>query len=280
MQPFLEPETGEAAARTATLSDVGPPGVVEALVGRALWLRDDTTWPRPWQQSLAPEHRVAATYFLLDLSNDGVERFVADVLPRLLQQLVRSSERQRVEYRGRIRGPVLWPETLKARSTDEPDPSRFVCREVRNRFDTPENQLLKFVMEGIRACLTAVPDALRCGVCLAPARGGPVVIQTAHRLGRMETAMEGLWHNIRLREITTPERINEIHLVKAKTARLEEYGIVARLYERYAKCVLSPSWRSLAQIGHGTLPLPKDVGPAAEPWLDIGAAVLVDMAPE
>ena len=92
--------------------------------------------------------------------------------------------------------------------------------------------------------------------------------------------MEGLWRNVRLREITTPEHISEVHLLKAKTARLEDYDTVARLYERYARCVLSPSWRSLAQIGRGTLPLPKDVGPAEEPWLDIGAAVLVDMAPE
>jgi len=218
---------------------------------------------------------VAATFFLLSLEwPGGVERFITHSLERLLQQLSRSTERQQVECRGQVRGRIEWPATFKARYAQDYDPSRFVCREVRNRYDTPENQLLKFVMESIDECLKAVPAVVREGVCYLPDTETALSLVTATRLGRMEATMRRLWRNVRLQEIHVPESITEYHLLRAQTAQLEEYAQVARVYRHYQAIVLRPSRDSLVRVGRHVLPLPCRRGEAEDRWIRLGAAIL------
>ena len=138
--------------------------VLERLMAQTLRLRASSqeSMVRPSQ---VPSFAVVATYFVLDLdSGGGVEWFIVHTLSKLVPQLLHNTEQQPVMYRGQVRGRVRWPATFKARSTDDYDPTRYVCHEVRQRYDTPENQLVKYVM----VQLTAVPGGYPGGY---PPRG-------------------------------------------------------------------------------------------------------------
>ncbi len=98
------------------------------------------------------DHRARETCFLLHqdpYEGSDVLSFVNVTLERLLRGLVSQTNRTQREYRGRVRGRVAWAATWKARLSKEYDPTKFVCTEVRRQFDTPENQLLRFMVEAI-----------------------------------------------------------------------------------------------------------------------------------
>ncbi|MEO6317815.1 MAG: hypothetical protein ABIP36_03440 [Acidimicrobiales bacterium] len=51
---------------------------------------------------------------------------------------------------GEIRGPVLWAETMSARSSSAGDPGLFVCATTTKAYDTAENRTLKAALDVIR----------------------------------------------------------------------------------------------------------------------------------
>lgn len=106
--------------------------------------------PEPFKEVLpSAMHKAArATYFLLDTSEQyDAETFITYTLGRLMRQLNHNTRQQPVVYQGRVRGRIMWPATFKAHYGQDYDPSRYVCREVRKQYDTPENQLLKYLIE-------------------------------------------------------------------------------------------------------------------------------------
>lgn len=221
----------------------------------------------PAFEPLAP-----VVYFLLDCSPaDCVEDFTGITLGRLLQQLSRSTEQRPVEFHARVRGRVLWPATLKARYTEGVDPTRFVCSEVHHRYDTLENQLLKWLLLRLGECVRSVPAVIRQGICLLPEGEA---LSTAARLGKIEVALVNARRSLKLSEVSTPRAITEAHLQHAESAALSDYAQAARLFRKYRTMVSSPSWQTLASAGRRALPLPARPGPQGDPWLRIAAAVL------
>lgn len=216
-----------------------------------------------------------ASYFLLDvLPGSDPETFLQFTLHRLLRQLNHNTEQRRVKLRGRIRGRADWPATLKSRYGDDYDPSRYICREVRHQYNTPENQLLKYLLARMAECLEAIPEVIRAGLCYLPLTGDRHVIRTADRLRSMETALYNLRFNTRLGDVEMPEQIEEGHLLKAETVRFEEYAAVARLYRRYRDSVATASWEALFEIGRRVLPLPSSTGKDGDPWISFAAVLL------
>ncbi len=130
-----------------------------------------------------PSYPQRAVYFLLDLAFPpgvaapepsqlrGVEPFVQHSLTRLLLQLNRRSQRLQETYHGQVHGQVLWEATYKARYSQEFNPSIFVCARLRHCYDTPENQLIKYLLEQIDSCLKAVPPEIERGGCFLPQTG-------------------------------------------------------------------------------------------------------------
>jgi hypothetical protein len=235
---------------------------------------------------LRPDPAVCAVYFLLDLVSGpnatpggtadlstlaGVDPFIQYTLARLLLQLSHSTEQHPVEYHAQVRGRVLWNATYKARFSEEYNPSIYVCAEVRQRYDNPENQLLKYLLERIECELKDIPPAIRNGRCYLPYGETRLPQDTAHRLEALETAIHRLKRSARLREITTPIEINERHLLRAETSRTEEYTIAAELYFHYKGTVLRPSWSRLAAIARRILPLPAVLNETTRPWVDLAA---------
>jgi hypothetical protein len=217
----------------------------------------------------------SATFFLLDVHSEwDVERFSVHTLRGLLQGLSRRTEQLQVEYQGRVRGRIAWPATYKARYGQDFDPSRYVCREVRHQYDTPENQLLKYLAERIDGCLKAVPAVLRSGVCYFSLSEVDRPRMTAVRLGDIEAAISQFRRNVYMREVTLPQEITDIHLVRARTAKMDEYRTVAEFYDRYQKVVATPSYKRITEIGKRMIPLPSRTGIDADRWLKLGADIL------
>jgi len=256
--------------------------VLQALLAEVLATRPSGFTPAAL--NAGQQFAIGATYFLLDVPDPSlpapsvsVERFITYTLGRLLQQLSRVTERQRVAYTGRVHGRIDWPYTIKARYTEEYDPSRYVCREVRRRYDTLENQLLKYLVEEIRACLLAVPRVMRDGGCYYPAGIGSAhpPDATAIRLGRMETALNRARYHVRYREITRPLAPTAEHLLSAERSRQEEYAELVQVYRHYRQMFSAPTrWQYLARAGRRVLPLPARADAEGRLWIQIGAAVV------
>jgi hypothetical protein len=271
------------------MTDVVIPGETEVLQHLVSWLMA-TDPPLPWAGLVAEARTaVAATYFLLDAVSPAstphgyeatspvtVTQFVNVTLPRLLQRLRRRTEQHRVTYQGQVRGRVDWSHTLKDQHSQDCNPNRYVCREVRHQHDTPENQLLKFTVVKIYECLRLVPPILRHGRCYSPAKKQPPTVQwtTAERLEDIESALVRTHAINRLRNITLPLTISEAHVIQAHRSRTGEYAAAAALYDCYHRIVVDHSWPALVAVGQRVLPLPGTAGSESEPWIQLGASVL------
>ena len=235
---------------------------------------------------IRPDHTACVVYFLLDLAFDphteltglqdlsalsGVDPFIQHTLPRLLQQLSHSTDQHPVQYHAQVRGRILWNATYKARLSEEYDPAKFVCAEVRQRYDNPENQLLKYLLEQIEKEIKAIPQTIRDGRCILPQGEERLPEDASRRLEALETAILRLKRNVRLREITSPDEINERHKLRAGTSRTEEYSNAVELYYQYERMVLRPSWHSLAAAARHILPLPARLDETTRSWVDLAA---------
>lgn len=237
----------------------------------------------PLERDLPPDWvptQAAATYFLLHQAGpNGIDpvSLVCDRLDRLLASLIRSTQHERNTHRGRVRGRIDWSATWKARLADDDDPTRFVCLEVRRHYNTPENQLLKYLVDAIWSALEAIPPTMREGVCCLPMTEGDAIretIPTSERLAVLETRLIRARQHPLLREIAIPESITEHHLARAETAKLDEYANLVALYRTYHDSVLSPRSRTLAALARTLLPLPERADRTGEPWIRLAAALL------
>jgi hypothetical protein len=169
---------------------------------------------------------------------------------------------------------VLWAPTYRARYGGDYQPGRYVCHETRRQFDTPENRVLKFVVEAIATCTEAVPAPLRDGLCYFPADGGRPPIRTARRLADMQAALRHFRRHAALREVPLAARLDDLDVTRTDTSRRREYVAAALLYRRY-QAVLGSDWqRRLAAVSRRVLPLPGRVLPDGDAWIRLGAALL------
>ncbi len=72
-----------------------------------------------------------------------------DRMPKLLRSLSISTVDTSERCHGEVRGPVLWSETMAARSATAGDPGIFVCSTPARAYDTPDNQVLVGALDAI-----------------------------------------------------------------------------------------------------------------------------------
>jgi hypothetical protein len=248
----------------------GEPAVLRRFLGL---LMEPVPVP-PWNEiDQTTRAALQSTFLLLDTGSDDTQTFVTYALERLMRQLDHTTERLQTELQGRVRGRVVWPATVKVRHGRDYDPTRYVCREARHDYDTPENQLLKYIVERVHESLQLVPGVLRSGACYFPASGNKIPIATSVRLGAMEVALRNFRRHARMRDVVLPRTITERHLLHAETSRMEEYAMAARVYRRYQSLTASPTWwKEVAAISKRVLPLPGRVLPDGDAWIALGVA--------
>jgi hypothetical protein len=208
----------------------------------------------------------------LDLSElEGVDPFIHHTLGRLLLQLSHSTVQKQETFHAQVRGRINWSATYKARYGEEYNPTLYVCAQVQHLYETPENQLVKYLVEHIEAALKSIPPEMRCGMCYLPENRMKSYEDIGRRIETLETAIHRLKRSVRLRSIATPDQIGERHLLRAETARVEEYADAARLYRRYRRLVLQTSWKSLAEVTRHGLPLPGELNDNSRRWVHLAA---------
>ena len=176
-----------------------------------------------------------------------------------------------MEYQGRVRGRVVWPTTYKARFSQNYNPNLYHCRQAQSFFDTPENQLLKHVIEEIHRRLQCVPTAFRCGFLSTAENAAILPIVT--RLQILETRLQETRRNIYLRQITSIPQVTPLHLQRAEYSRLEEYSVIARLYCSYRHLLDRLDWHPFQTEGQRFLLLPGQVNPETEVWIQAAATI-------
>jgi hypothetical protein len=219
-----------------------------------------------------------AAYLLLDVEKrSAIEPFLTRSLGRLLRNLDHDTQQKPVACRGRLRGRVSWPATYQARYGQDFDPGRYVCREIRRQYDTPENQLVKLLVERLAVLLKAFPDALRGGAGYLPDSAGVPsdVLANAPRLARMEASVQLFRRSVYFREVSEPREITRLHLARAEASRLAEYVEAARVYRRYRAVLAAPPREVVAGIGRRVLLLPGSADAEGEPWLRLASALIL-----
>lgn len=141
-----------------------------------------------WQLPRDELKRLWAAHFLLLPSTSEMLEAAA----RVLRELPSSAVRSETELIGAVRGTVNWPRTVQ-RQLGTSDPTRYVCRPIERRYDTP---LARLVLLALRRCvdLGEVSDLAAQGA--AGAQVSDAVAEAARLLGhtklRAVTAVDHL----------------------------------------------------------------------------------------
>jgi hypothetical protein len=206
---------------------------------------------------------VTATCFLLyrprEQGQTSVSEFVFRIAPLLLQQLSRSTQRERVSLKGQVRGKVDWTNTYKARLGAHADPSIYVCLRNSRIFDKPENQLFKFMLQRVKVCVERAPAYIRdwqswSGNTDGGGESGPLHIGSYFAsLSHYASVFNA---HVSLREVKLPHSVGSQHTVAARAAKNTLYGRLAALYDSYKAIVEVTSGELWARVIGQTLPLP------------------------
>lgn len=196
----------------------------------------------------------------------GVSRFCLQTAPRLLPQLNRKTELQRVGGNAGITGRIDWSSTLKARLSEDASEAVFVLRENNRVFDRPENQLVKFLIDRIQRCLDNIPAAVWAwhawGWRLNSADRAPFGVE--EQLATLAHRARVLAAHISLRGVTLPETAADQQVAAARTARNPLYSQVVETYLLYRGVVETPNWNCWRTIVEATLPLPPEAHDLAD----------------
>ena len=82
-------------------------------------------------------------------SSDEAEELLG-AMPTIVRSLAIATTDRPERCHGELRGPVLWAETMSARSASAGDPGLFVCATTTKAYDTDENRVLKAALAAVR----------------------------------------------------------------------------------------------------------------------------------
>jgi hypothetical protein len=108
-----------------------------------------------------PRKEVAQLLGAVLATSPEAERLL-DELPRTIRSLATSMGTNTERCVGELRGPVLWSETISARSATFGNPDVFICQTPSRAYDIDENQVLVWALVTVRdaaAMATADRDA-------------------------------------------------------------------------------------------------------------------------
>lgn len=133
-------------------------------------------------------------------------------MPQLLRSLAIATTDRPERCYGELRGPVLWSETMSARSASAGDPGLFVCATTTKAYDTDENRVLK-------AALAAIARAGADADSGSPVPGGPGA-EDARRARQQGQAAHHLLEHRTLADVpATPPRGRALQRTRAGSRR-------------------------------------------------------------
>lgn len=98
---------------------------------------------------LGRPHRVTRRLVGLVLATSKEAEDLLDAMPTIVRSMAVATSDRAERCHGELRGPVLWSETMSARSASAGDPGLFVCATTTKAYDTDENRVLKAALAAI-----------------------------------------------------------------------------------------------------------------------------------
>lgn len=215
------------AAATQNRSRHGPAGSATAALDRL------------WGRVQRPIPAADAVVAVLGVSPRSAQEFVAAIvagsdeatqllrsMPALVRGLSISTLSVAERMSGSVRGPILWSETMAARSASAGDPGLFVCAMQARAYDTAENRLLVAALSAIAEGGARVDQLRR--------RPGsePALLAQARRNG--DQARKFLDH----RTLSTVSRVRPDRRVRRRVGadnRRRQYRPAVRMLDRCAE---------------------------------------------
>ena len=95
-------------------------------------------------------NRVARQLVGAVLATSDEAEDLLEAMPAIVRSMAIATTDRAERCMGELRGPVLWAETMSARSASAGDPGLFVCATTTKAYDTDENRVLKAALDAIR----------------------------------------------------------------------------------------------------------------------------------
>lgn len=172
---------------------------------------------------------LSTVHFLL---SDETKKLV-EIVPRILRRLSHSTQKERVENRGYVRGRIDWNLTIKERCAQGYNQTIFVCRPPSRIYNLPENQLLKLVLTQIKRLIeeTAnLPKVEEKNIRLEKLRTEDGKEKWTDRIVWLKYHVNNALKNAHLREVDLPKQVNQQMIRRAQTARNKDYEFVGDSY--------------------------------------------------
>lgn len=96
-------------------------------------------------RSLRTAHQVVGVALATSDEAEGL----LDAMPRIVRSLAIATTDRPERCYGELRGPIMWSETMSARSASAGDPGLWVCATTTKAYDTDENRVLKAALAAI-----------------------------------------------------------------------------------------------------------------------------------
>ncbi len=209
-------------------------------------------------------------YLLADTrSKHDVLVFVSETLPLLLRQLRRTTRRERVTFQGQVRGRIDWPATGKARLQNDVNPALYVCRPPQRQDNTPENQLVKYLLERLNELVHDLAEELQEAELWTAVSDTHIPFNK--RLAQIAFYLRQTLNHARLRAVESPPNILPSHLIKAQASKIELYGYVAHLYAQYERIMLHGDWADMRAVLGQAILLPDPATPFGDACIQLAA---------
>ena len=129
---------------------------VRRRAGHAASRSCSTGWPGPTTRSGSPPRCSGCPHARRRASSSARcsppatrPRTCSHAMPTIVRSMAIATTDRPERCVGEIRGPVLWGETMSARSASAGDPGLFVCATTTKAYDTDENRVLKAALAAV-----------------------------------------------------------------------------------------------------------------------------------
>jgi hypothetical protein len=179
---------------------------------------------------------LSIVHFLL---SDEIRKLV-EIVPRILRRLSHSTQKEKMENRGCIKGRIDWNLTIKERCAQGYDQTIFVCRPPSRIYNLPENQLLKFVLTQIKRLIEETANLSKVeekNIRLEELRTEDGKQKWTDRIAWLRYHVNNALKNVHLKEVDLPNQINQHMVRRTRTARNKDYEFVGDSYSLHRRII-------------------------------------------
>ncbi len=171
-----------------------------------------------------------AVHFLI---SDELNTFIFSV-PNILRNFSRSTQTQAEIQRGSLKGGLDCARTINVRYSKGNDRTLFVCKQIEKIYDVPENQFIKYLLVEINRLIenTRIIPKKRNQFSEDILKESE---KWSDKISLIKYSVDKALKNVNLKEIDTPDKVNEVMIRRAENARNKNYETAVSAYRLHFK---------------------------------------------